>query len=567
MQKVILLLLLSFTTVAQNVQWANKIIDNASNARNTKGILGYPDAFQLKEVDKDKVWYPDQKSENVGISVGFRAPMQVKEVIIAEKCCIGTITSVQLIDIYGFKVPVYKYQGENTDVNERLWHLKFLQKTDFEVKGIYLEVNPTLSTNYLTQIDAIGISSVDTIVTYEHIKNTKNNFWKDEEKFTTINLPANVPDNVTKQTLGSNINTKETQVGPVLSLDENLLFFTANKKTFNPEKLTYYKRQDVWVSEKDKKGNWVKPTNLNEPINTKDHNAIAGISADSKSIYLLNTYLDNGKLAPGFSVSRFNGQNWEKPTNRGVENFKNFSSYTEFAIGMNEKVIIISYKKDSLISSGYKDLFVSFLKKDGNWSEPKHMGNVINSYKNEGTPFLAYDSKTLYFSSNSFGGYGDNDIYMSKRLDSTWTNWSEPVNLGKGINTPKWDAYFWVAASGDYAFTCSEESPQNEDIFKVNLYPSIKPEPVAILSGKVKNTDGEPILVDISMQEQPKTVFEDYRASNNFEGDYHLIVPVGAKYTLKVIKQGYQTITKEIDLSNFNSLQKIELNFTLEKIK
>ncbi len=60
----------------------------------------------------------------------------------------------------------------------------------------------------------------------------------------------------------------------------------------------------------------------------------------------------------------------------------------------------------------------------------------------EMTPYMASDGVTMYFSSNRDGGLGDNDIWMTKRLDKTWTKWSDPVNLGSPINTDDWDAFF-----------------------------------------------------------------------------------------------------------------------------
>jgi hypothetical protein len=558
--------------MAQQVQWANKIIGNASDDKNAKSILGYPDALQLNEQNKEKAWHPNQKLQNANIYVGFRTPMCVKQVIIAANCAIGNITSVMLIDIFGRRIPIFTSQPSNPYVQHHLWHLRLPKKTDFEVEAIYVEANPTLSTKYVTEIDAIGITSVDTTLTYEDIKNTKNNFWKDEEKFTTINLQVDAPGNLDKQPLGSAINTTEPQVAPVLSLNEDLLFFTAlNRKgtgKFKSKETKYNTNQDVWVSEKDIKGNWSPAISLPEPVNNFQHNAMAGISVDGKRMYLLNNYLPDGKMVQGLSVSSFNGQNWDFPANLAVENFKNFAHSIEYAVSVNENIMLISYAKDSLKSlRGDKDLYVSFLKNNGNWSEPKYTGNVINTSKNEAAPFLAYDSKTLYYSSDGLGGYGGSDIYMTKRLDSTWTNWSEPVNLGKGINTPKWDSYFWVPVSGHYALTSSVASVRNEDLYKVDLYPSIKPESVAILSGKVTGTDSESVQADISMQQQPKTVFEDYHTTNDSDGNYLLIIPVGTKYILKVTKPSYQTFIKEIDLSNFNSLQKMELNFQLEKIK
>ena len=59
-------------------------------------------------------------------------------------------------------------------------------------------------------------------------------------------------------------------------------------------------------------------------------------------------------------------------------------------------------------------------------------------------PFLSDNDDTLYFSSNGFGGFGDADIFYSLRNGNSWDSWSEPVNLGSVINSPKFDAYFTI---------------------------------------------------------------------------------------------------------------------------
>jgi Tol biopolymer transport system component len=45
------------------------------------------------------------------------------------------------------------------------------------------------------------------------------------------------------------------------------------------------------------------------------------------------------------------------------------------------------------------------------------------------------DGKTLLFSSTGFSGFGGHDIYVSYRWDDSWKNWSEPINVGSGINS------------------------------------------------------------------------------------------------------------------------------------
>ncbi len=149
---------------------------------------------------------------------------------------------------------------------------------------------------------------------------------------------------------------------------------------------------------------------------------------------------------------------------------------------------------------GY-DVFKTVLE-NGVWSKPVNMGQNINTAENESTPFVGADSKTIYFSTPGFAGYGDNDIFLSRRLDSTWTNWSEPENLGNLINTARWDGYFTIPASGEFAYLSSEErSIGGEDIFRIKLFPSIKPDPVAIISGTVINAfDKKPMAANVVME-------------------------------------------------------------------
>ena len=99
---------------------------------------------------------------------------------------------------------------------------------------------------------------------------------------------------------------------------------------------------------------------------------------------------------------------------------------------------------------------------------------------NEMTPYLASDGVTMYFSSNRPGGLGENDIWMTKRLDDSWQKWSEPVNLGGPINTENWDAFFTLDAGGEFAYLTTELNTLGEsDIVRVKLLEKEKPKPVA----------------------------------------------------------------------------------------
>jgi len=88
----------------------------------------------------------------------------------------------------------------------------------------------------------------------------------------------------------------------------------------------------------------------------------------------------------------------------------------------------------------FSDLYLSN-QVNRQWSKPVKL--KVSSPADDYSPFLAPDQKTLYFSSDRYSKdkVGGTDIYKTTRLDDTWQNWSEPVNLGKHINTPVADAY------------------------------------------------------------------------------------------------------------------------------
>ena len=218
---------------------------------------------------------------------------------------------------------------------------------------------------------------------------------------------------------------------------------------------------------------------------------------------------------------------------------------------------------------GSKDLYVSFLEPDSVWSEPKNMGNIINTAEDEFTPFLASDNKALYFSTKGHAGYGENDIFVSRRLDETWTNWSEPVNLGPTINSTGWDGYFTIPASGEFAYLCSQnDSFGYEDIFRIKLPEANKPEPVAILSGSVLNSvTSKPMasaIFGISIVEKSDTIKVDY---SPITGDYKIILPLKKKYVLYPKLAGFLSINETLDFTKETKYREIKKNLYLMPIE
>lgn len=81
---------------------------------------------------------------------------------------------------------------------------------------------------------------------------------------------------------------------------------------------------------------------------------------------------------------------------------------------------------------GECDIYVA--KNDGKtWSQPQNLGPGINSMHYETQPWLSHDGKTLYFVSTRKGGMGGTDIWYSTMEGGAW---AEPKNMGAPVNTP-----------------------------------------------------------------------------------------------------------------------------------
>ncbi len=276
------------------------------------------------------------------------------------------------------------------------------------------------------------------------------------------------------------INSSAEEIQPVFDKDSSHLYFV---RAFHPENTDEgkYGDQDIWVAEHNELGEWISVEPM-KYFNNEENNGIFGLSRDGKTAYLLNAYLKRRKaLHKGVSIANKKGDDWEHhPHTLKIEDFELHGDHYSFHISPKEDVMVIS--DSGQFTLGAEDLYVSRLGEDGLWHTPIHLGPVVNSAGYEISPFLSESEDTLYFASNRAGGFGDADIYYSVRLDDSWQNWTEPVNLGETINTEHFDAYFIM--SHDDVYFCSNREGNNQ-IYHTHRY---TPQP-PILFDLVGTTD------------------------------------------------------------------------------
>ncbi len=368
-----------------------------------------------------------------------------------------------------------------------------------------------------------------------------------------------------KINLGPNVNTQYTELLPVISADGSYLFFVRED---DPRNVGSENKQDVWYSKKAGDG-WSPAKNIGRPVNTPSPDGVFFISADNNTIYISHNYDAWGNHSgEGIAVShRQKDGTWSVPENVKIDNYYNYNDYKNFTLSADQQILIISAERDD--SYGGLDLYVSFRKPDGTFSEPKNLGPVVNSKKDDFSPFLAPDGVTLYFASEGHPGYGSSDIFMTKRLDNTWKHWSKPKNLGPYINTSDWDAYFSVDAEGEYAYLVStNNSYGNEDIFMIKLKEEDKPEPVVIVYGNVYNKKtGKPLGTKISYTDLRTKKNIATAISNPKTGEYKIVLPYGTKYSFYAKKTGFFPVSDFIDLRKISGYKEIRRDLYLTPIE
>ena len=261
--------------------------------------------------------------------------------------------------------------------------------------------------------------------------------------------------------LSPSVNSTGEESLPLLSPDGRQLFFT--RALFAGNTGGKFSGMDVWYSEASA-DTWKNPSNvLPGGMNNEGHNVLIGMSHDGKKKYFLSTGADQ-KVHGIYAVSRSSNYSPrpEFVTVPGIENENFLGVY----VSPDFEVMFFSMKAPD--SRGQEDLYFSVKSAAGQWSAPKNMGSTINTNGYEISPFLSADKQRLYFSSNGHGGEGDADIFYSERLYNSWETWSLPVNLGKNVNSKKFDAYFSIYGDSIGYFSSNRDG-RFADIFEVKV--------------------------------------------------------------------------------------------------
>lgn len=534
----------------QTLQWATRVIEFSTQI--TPGMYSAQQALGKPNVlpaggENPNAWVPDKPRRKEFLKLGFANPMSIRQIAVGESYNPGALSKVYVYDVNNREYEVATLNPQASPQKSRMLNI-FFEPTPYKVAAVKLEFDGAAVPDYFG-IDAVGITDSSYPVIAD------------------IPQSAMVTSGITVEALDKNVNSEYSELNPLLSPDGKTLYFGRKN---HPENIGGVSdKEDIWYSELDSEGKWTLAKNMGAQFNNKSPNFINAISAtpDGKSVIMLlgNKYDGKKKMQAGVSISSNVGGQWTKPVALNFVNEYNMSDKANYFLANNRKTLLMSIQRAD--SYGDRDLYVSFMRDDSVWTEPMNLGNVVNSQLEESAPFLAIDDVTLYFSSKGFSGLGGSDIYVSKRLDDTWTKWSEPENLGPTINSPQEDLFFNIPVKSDYAYF-SRGTENNTDIFRVSLPILKSPEPWATVIGKlVDSKTGKPLAAKIVYERLPDGADLGIAQSEPQTGNYEIHLPGGQLYGIRAEAPDYISESQTIDLRNLTADTRIHADFTLRAIQ
>ncbi|MDP3113728.1 MAG: OmpA family protein [Candidatus Cloacimonadaceae bacterium] len=411
-----------------------------------------------------------------------------------------------------------------------------------------------------------------------------------------IRRQAMIFEKVNLRPMPRHFNSRNSDYGAVVDPWGKYLYFTS----LRPSR---FDKENIWRSEilRSTSGaviGYGRPELVNELI-TDGNEAFGSFAADGSGAYIFGNY-EQSKLDGDIYYSEYN-KKWSPPDNILPLNSSQVDTHP---MVYDDSIVFFTSSRDD--GFGGTDLYVSE-KTGGFWSSPQNLGPRINTSKNEQTPFLDYDGRTLFFASNGHPGFGGYDLFKAVKIGSSWQEWSIPENLGLPMNSIRNDRYFYHNRDSNEGFISTDRTAEGfEKIVQLsfkNTIPSsyviddgtgsrisipMIDEPVPAISlvtpdkitgaiekplvpppfaiwGKVTDDDGNPLSVELEITGIVDGQTHKDIVVSDKEGNFEIKLPYAENYTLIINEDGYFNYTQ--DFSPPKTGQPFKLDISLKKLE
>lgn len=304
-----------------------------------------------------------------------------------------------------------------------------------------------------------------------------------------------------------------------------------------------------------------------DKVNSDFHEASIAITKDGKTMYFTRDnvsksakklkYDNKGTTHLKLYKATFDGEKWadviELPFNDDI-----FSTGHP-ALSADEKQLYFVSDREGGV--GGTDIYVVDIDGDS-YSEPRNLGDKINTEGREMFPFVAQDS-TFYFSSDGHINLGFLDIFKSNIIKD---DNAEPENLGAPYNSGFDDFAFFLNDSDDenestgYFSSNRPDGQGSDDIYSFDA--SLCVQTITGTTRNLTNNDVIPGSTVKLVDEVGKIVAE---VETGEDGRYEFEVDCNTNYTVIGTKEDFKEDQKKVSTDNDND-KETEVDLLLEPL-
>lgn len=303
--------------------------------------------------------------------------------------------------------------------------------------------------------------------------------------------------------------------------------------------------------------------NMGYPINTERNEGTISLSADGQYIFYTACNRPGASGSCDLYLSKLDGSTWSEPINLGAP-VNSASWESQPCLSFDGRTLYFSSNRPG--GYGESDIWYTTFK-NGRWTPPINAGPEINTTGDEQSPFIAKDDQTLYFNSDGHPGMGGVDLFFTRR-DSEG-RWQKPNNLGYPINSYKDETCLVISSNGKDAFLAKEgaDSRGGLDIYSFELYEAARPKKTGYAKGVVfdantkKKLSAKVELIDLA---SGRTIIESY--SNKVSGEFLVCLQGNKNYALNVSATGYLFYSENFSLQNQSATDPLVISVPLQPI-
>ncbi|WP_188172050.1 OmpA family protein [Flammeovirga sp. EKP202] len=462
---------------------------------------------------------------------------------------------------YAYQHALYLNKSKSLEYFERIKDRDIYYEIDFYIaKALHLnhrfEEAHKLFDKFMRDYDEIDEETVSLIERYKAQCVVGQQLMNDSLDLLIVNL-------------GENVNTKYSEIAPVLSADENMMVLTSRRegsKGGEIDDLSGLFYEDVYVTHRNADGEWGKVEAISDNINTVHHDAAVGLSPDGKTLFLYHAggkIGKNGESGGDVYQSKWNGLDWSSPKSLPGGVNSAFAE-THATISADGKSLYFTSTRKGRTTLGGQDIYVSHLQSDGTWGEAENLGPNINTEYDEEGPFVHPNGKVLYFSSKGHNGMGGYDIFYSE-WDEKFQQWGKAKNIGYPINTADHDVFYVISSDGERGYFSSirEDSFGGPDIYMA-MIPSKTINLIAV-NGEVRDAETNN-LIEAKIKVIDNNTGETVQELTADGGKYLFYLDPNRNYGLRVMQNGYLFHSKNIYIPEQTDYIEISETIALQKI-